>query len=351
MFYWNSRNALLFKRLLFVVILADVKAFRQQPSADFEKDVITEIDGSSLLATRGDLLKEHSLVKPYEGSAWLMAGFALISNQFVRLTPDHPDRMGAVADVMPFNYRSWEVELTLKIYSPDLHKPGDGMAFWYVNEIDRQGRAFGFPDLFRGLGLFIDTKKHDFTDANHKHPFISATVNNGSMQYVHDALGTHLQLGGENGGCYASLYGDQYDPSKILIRYAERTLSVFVAEPGESNWKLCMESEGVILPRGYHFAVSASTGMKTSEIHEIISIRVFALESVSSEQDFEDERNVIFADQMAPERVYAGVFKKEFDFFGTILIFLLPIVVIALILTFIFVRVADSVSVRSKRLF
>ncbi|KHN71326.1 VIP36-like protein, partial [Toxocara canis] len=149
---------------------------------------------------------------------------ALTSTQFIRLTANIPDRWGSIWNTLPFLYRSWEVEITLKIYGSDAEHSGEGMAFWYVDDSTRRGRAFGFPDVFRGLGVFVDTSADTFIDTNHKHPFISALVNNGSIQYLHDALGTHSQLGGENSGCYAPLFG-QEEVSRILVRYAAYTLS------------------------------------------------------------------------------------------------------------------------------
>uniref|UniRef100_A0A914RWF8 L-type lectin-like domain-containing protein n=1 Tax=Parascaris equorum TaxID=6256 RepID=A0A914RWF8_PAREQ len=220
---------------------------RQNTNGNFVDSEAALINASSIYTLRGAFSKDHSLVKPYDGSTWVIGGMALASTHLVRLTPDIPSRYGSMWNTVPVSFRSWEVEIKFKIYGSDTERSGEGMAFWYVDQSTRSGPAFGFPDVFRGLGVFIDTSEDDVTDINarievlfeynsetnfvkvslppHYHPFISALVNNGTIRYAHDAFGTFSQLGGVDGGCYAPLLSEE-EPSKMLVRYAARTLSV-----------------------------------------------------------------------------------------------------------------------------
>uniref|UniRef100_A0A915C5D7 L-type lectin-like domain-containing protein n=2 Tax=Parascaris univalens TaxID=6257 RepID=A0A915C5D7_PARUN len=319
---------------------------RQNTNGNFVDSEAALINASSIYTLRGAFSKDHSLVKPYDGSTWVIGGMALASTHLVRLTPDIPSRYGSMWNTVPVSFRSWEVEIKFKIYGSDTERSGEGMAFWYVDQSTRSGPAFGFPDVFRGLGVFIDTSEDDVTDINHYHPFISALVNNGTIRYAHDAFGTFSQLGGVDGGCYAPLLSEE-EPSKMLVRYAARTLSIFVAAVGSSHWLFCMKSEGVILPAGFHFAISASTGPETSGTHELISVKTFALES--SDDDSVDVE-VISAAKVAPPRIF-NMISRPFNVVRTALLILLPIMFIAIVLTCAFVSFVDKMSVRSKRLF
>uniref|UniRef100_F1L835 VIP36-like protein n=1 Tax=Ascaris suum TaxID=6253 RepID=F1L835_ASCSU len=319
---------------------------RQNTNGNVVDSEAAVINASSIYTLRGAFSRDHSLVKPYDGSTWVIGGMALASTHFIRLTPDIPSRYGSMWNIVPIPFRSWEVEITFKIYGSDAGQSGEGMAFWYVEQSTRRGRAFGFPDVFRGLGVFIDTSEDDVTDINHYHPFISALVNNGTIQYAHDAFGTYSQLGGEDGGCYAPLLSEE-KPSRMLVRYAAHTLSIFIAAVGSSHWLLCMKSEGVILPAGFHFAISASTSSETSGTHELISMKTFALESFDNDSiDIE----VISAAEVAPPRTF-NVISRPFNAVRAAVLILLPIIFISIVLTFAFVSFVDKVSVRSKRLF
>ena len=68
------------------------------------------------------------------------------------------------------------------------------MAFWYVQNPLRPGNVFGHEDKFSGLGIFLDTYANQNGAHNHAHPYISAMVNNGSLNYDHDSDGSHYQV-------------------------------------------------------------------------------------------------------------------------------------------------------------
>ena len=51
------------------------------------------------------LKREHSLVKPYHGSAWDYGGTTMVTSNYVRLTSDKPSQAGFVWNRVPCHLR------------------------------------------------------------------------------------------------------------------------------------------------------------------------------------------------------------------------------------------------------
>ena len=71
----------------------------------------------------------------------------------------------------------------------------------------------------------------------------------------------------------------------VRIRYFKDTITVHTDLDNSGQWKLCFESEGVILPVHYYFGMSAVTG-DLSDNHDITSFKVF---SIPYEMSFKPE--------------------------------------------------------------
>lgn len=52
---------------------------------------------------------------------------------------------------------------------------------------------------------------------------------------------------------------------------------VFTDIENKAAWKQCFQVEGVKLPTGYHFGVTATTGELTDN-HDVISVRLYELD-------------------------------------------------------------------------
>ncbi|CEF60382.1 Legume-like lectin family and Concanavalin A-like lectin/glucanases superfamily domain and Concanavalin A-like lectin/glucanase, subgroup domain-containing protein [Strongyloides ratti] len=306
------------------------------PSEDGEHD---EIVGSPSQEWRGYYKREHSLTKPYQSASmdipyWDIIGSTIVSNTEVRLTTDDKSRRGGIFNKMPTHARDWEVHLTFKVTGSTGSLFGDGMAFWYVKE-PQLGEVFGFKDYFHGLAVFLDTYSNHNGAHSHKHPYISAMVNNGKLHYDHDRDGTHTQLGGEDTGCSAFFRNQDFD-THLLIRYVGDILSVYTDVEGEGVWQKCFSVGGVHLPTGYHFGVSAATG-DLSDNHDVISIKVFEQEFQRVEKEAE-----ILTDQIEPR---AEIFTAPRDhvkdpkpsklgWIGTIFLILIAVAFIGVVLIF-----------------
>uniref|UniRef100_A0A1I8EHN6 Intracellular lectin protein 2 n=2 Tax=Wuchereria bancrofti TaxID=6293 RepID=A0A1I8EHN6_WUCBA len=240
-----------------------------------------QLSDTSVDEWRGYFRKEHSLAKPYQGNGmgipyWDIQGTTIVTGQYVRLTADTQSVQGGIWNNVPVNVRDWELHVNFAIHGSTGDLFGDGAAIWYVQDPAQAGPVFGSKDYFRGLGIFLDTYSNHNGPHGHGHPYISAMINNGSLHYDHDMDGTHTQLGGEHTGCEAKFRNKQHQ-TQIMIRYVGDVLSIYTDVLGTGQWKECMSVDGVQLPTGYHFGITAATG-DLSDYHDIISVRMFEQE-------------------------------------------------------------------------
>ncbi|KAK3539167.1 hypothetical protein QTP86_027614 [Hemibagrus guttatus] len=224
------------------------------------------------------LKREYSLTKPYQGlgssssSHFDLLGNAMITPEYVRLTPDLQSRQGAVWSRIPFYVRDWELQVHFKIH-------GQGKK-------NLNGPVFGNINHFTGLGIFIDTYPNQDNLYERSFPFISAMVGNGTVAYDHDQDGRNADLG----GCPATVRNVDYD-TFILVRYIKNQLTVMMDIEGKQEWKDCVEIPGVHLPQGYYFGASSLTG-DLSDNHDLISLKLFELTVERTPEELENEEEV-----------------------------------------------------------
>lgn len=251
--------------------------------------------------TNDYLKREHSVIKPYQASGisipyWDFTGSVMITNSYIRLTPDSQSRSGAIWNNVPCTVRNWELQVHFKIYGKGKDLYGDGMAIWYTKQPLTAGTVFGSVDYFHGLGVFLDTYANQNGKHNHGHPYISAMVNNGTLHYDHDRDGTHTELA----GCDAKFRNSEHD-THLSIRYEKDVLTVSTDIDGKNAWRECFTVKGVRLPTGYYFGASATTG-DLSDNHDIISIRVYELEVPGDKEDEDRSKIAPAAAFFAPPR-------------------------------------------------
>jgi len=98
-------------------------------------------------------------------------------------------------------------------------------------------------------------------------------INNGTLHYDHDRDGTHTQLA----GCEAKFRNLEHE-TYVAIRYENDKLTVSLDIDNKAGWKECFEVDGVKLPTGYYFGMSATTG-DLSDAHDVISVKFYELDS------------------------------------------------------------------------
>ncbi|CAB4026102.1 vesicular integral-membrane VIP36 [Paramuricea clavata] len=220
------------------------------------------IYGIELASSNGYVRREHSLTKPFQAGSmglqfWDFGGSTMITNNYIRLTEDHQSQKGFLWNALPVASRDWEIHLHFSIHGSGDTLFGDGFALFYARDKMEMGPVFGSRDFFSGLGIFFDTYSNQNGEHAHDHPYVSAMISNGTVNYDHDRDGTHSQIE----GCSASMRnvdGDTY----ALIQYlgSKETLTVMTDIDNDGDWKLCFEVSGVRLPTNYYIGLSAATG-------------------------------------------------------------------------------------------
>ncbi|KPI93706.1 Vesicular integral-membrane protein VIP36 [Papilio xuthus] len=250
--------------------------------------------------TRDYIMRQHSLTKPYQGSGmsvphWDFLGSTIVTSNYVRLTPDMQSKSGAIWNTsMITDITVFHVKLGTGNYKFNLKSMVEGrislvMGLHYGTSeiVMQQGPVFGSKDYFHGLAIVLDTYSNHNGAHNHQHPYISAMINNGSLHYDHDRDGTHTQLA----GCEAKFRNFNHD-THISITYRDDTLIVSTDLEGKNAWKECLKVENILLPTGYYFGASATTG-DLSDNHDIISIKMYELDLLESQNKDEDRSKII----------------------------------------------------------
>lgn len=236
--------------------------------------------------------REHSLVRPYQGSGmtipyWDFLGSTIVTNNYIRLTPDLQSKQGSLWNAVPCNLKNWELKVHFKVHGKGRELFGDGFAIWYAKDRMQEGPVFGSKDHFQGLAIILDTYSNHNGQHNHQHPYVSAMINNGTLEYDHDRDGTHTQLA----GCEAKFRNLEFD-THLTVRYERDTLTVSTDIANKGAWKECFSVKGVKLPTGYYFGMSANTG-DLSDNHDILSIRLFELDLPADAKDDEDRASIL----------------------------------------------------------
>ncbi|XP_066998715.2 vesicular integral-membrane protein VIP36 [Anabrus simplex] len=253
--------------------------------------LLTSLITSAEWNTKDYMKREHSLIKPYQGSGmtipyWDFMGSTIVTNNYVRLTPDVQSKQGALWNSVPCSVRNWELQVHFKIHGKGKDLYGDGAAIWYAKDRMVPGEVFGSKDYFQGLAIILDTYSNHNGPHNHQHPYISAMVNNGSLHYDHDRDGTHTQLA----GCEAKFRNLDFD-THIAIRYERDVLTVSTDIENKAAWRECLSVKGVRLPTGYYFGISAATG-DLSDIHDVLSVRLYELDIPDDPKEEEDRSQI-----------------------------------------------------------
>jgi len=200
----------------------------------------------------------------------------MLFENFVRLTPDLPDRQGWIWGQEPVELERWEAIFALKISGKGrIH--GDGVAFWWTKTSMRPGPIFGSVNQWEGLAILIDTYDNDH---NGKHPYLSAFWNDGSTEWDHD-----------NDGGDAAEIGCKIKPNfrnkgaiQVVVSYFVDTLQVLIFDEEKEKWYDCLN---MTLPKDLdtnenYFGFSASTG-SVSDNYDILSFEVYDMQKMEEE--------------------------------------------------------------------
>merc|ERR1712179_585932 len=79
------------------------------------------------------------------------------------------------------------------------------------------------------------------------------------------------------GGCEVKFRNMQHE-TWITIRYENDRLTISHDLQNKRSWTPCFTMEGVKLPTGYYFGMSATTG-DLSDAHDVISVKTYELDT------------------------------------------------------------------------
>eukprot|EP00088_Acartia_fossae_P068691 TRINITY_DN8763_c0_g1_i1.p1 TRINITY_DN8763_c0_g1~~TRINITY_DN8763_c0_g1_i1.p1 ORF type:complete len:328 (+),score=38.70 TRINITY_DN8763_c0_g1_i1:53-1036(+) len=240
--------------------------------------------------TKDFLKREHSLSKPYQGAGfglpnWDFLGNTMVTSNYIRLTPDQRSKRGSIWNKVPCRTRNWELQVQFKVTGTTKDLFGDGFAIWYAKDRMVDGPVFGSKDLFSGLVILADTYSNHNGPHNHNHPYVSAMINNGTMSYDHDRDGTHTTVG----GCEVKFRNMNHE-TWLAIRYENDKLTVSHDLQNKNAWAPCFSIDGIKLPTGYYFGITAATG-DLSDNHDVITVKTYELDT--PEGVSKDERSDI----------------------------------------------------------
>lgn len=205
---------------------------------------------------------------------WDFSGDIIVKKDYLRLVSQKKHMVGNMFSRTPIQAESFEMELTFHIHSSTSSSlSADGMAIWFLDEPSKIGDVFGAKNLFRGLGIFVDTYKNG---KKGNFPYIGAMLGDGRMSYnkYDDGMTTMLA------GCTAkSILNPGSQQTRMRIIHTKNGyLSVDLNyDPQRSDdWHNCFTLSDITLPTVKYLGFSAETGELTENI-DIIENKVFAL--------------------------------------------------------------------------
>ena len=296
---------------LCLFIVADVVAAFFMPNFDFntlkrkafpdlvvgEHPVPSDVKGST------KRVQHHSLLPPMLQNfdtngfnMWDIDGSAVVTDNYVRLTPAAQSKHGCLWNTVPNELEEWSFRVGIRASGPTKYG-ADGLALWYTKRAHCTGTdsIFGAVKNFEGIGILLDTYDNDHRKDN---PQIHILGSGDNHDPNADFMTTRL------GGC-------QFDyrtvsPTTVVhvtARYTRGTLSVTLGT-FDSGQVECA-SLSVTLSPGFYFGLSAQTGGLADE-HDVYYAAAVSLGEELTVSNFQD--------RMAEER--AKVQHGQFRAFG-----------------------------------
>jgi lectin, mannose-binding 1 len=235
------------------------------------------------------IIEHHSLHPPHLRQTvgaddipyWSYSGTTVVTDDYVRLTPDRQSAIGMIWNTEPLDLPAWEMVVGFRVHS----KSGfgaDGMALWIVDDIPAQkGGLFGHPHEFHGIGILFDSYDNDRYRDN---PAVHVLYNPKGQQKDYNA---QQDFRGQSvGTCYFD-YRNTPKPTlaSARIRYHDNTLTVSISKHAERGEVLCATVTDVQLPSGEYFiGFTAETG-GISDHHDIHYLHVYPVSGVHYDHD------------------------------------------------------------------
>jgi len=198
---------------------------------------------------------------------WEFGGDAVVTDDYLRITPAEKYRAGWIAAQTEFPYDQFVIEVTFKVGGGG-NLGADGMAFWYTKDPPKNGGVtFGGPETWQGLGILLDTFDNDRSG---NHPYVGIIYNDGTLRYDPSNDG----VPNIKGGCKFTYRNYE---TKMRLTYADGIAQIEFIVPslGHSEWTLCA-SAPMVLPSGYYFGLTAATE-RLFDNHDVMNFVTYRL--------------------------------------------------------------------------
>ncbi|CAD2219554.1 Legume-like lectin family/Bacterial lectin/Legume lectin domain containing protein, putative [Angomonas deanei] len=220
---------------------------------------------------------------------WSMRGNTVITDNYVRLTPDTANMAGQLWNTQQLDLHAFEIRMGFRIYHDlsqmkraSLH--GDGLVLWLLYSIPSQtGPIYGLPNDFDGIGIVFDTYDND---NDRKNPKIGLITNSPKTPKV---LSPQLDFAPDMmAHCVHDIFtGSSMKLTTVLVRYNGGQLEVFIGtNNNEASPKLCFRApvDLQLDRRPAYIGVSAATG-SVSAVQEIVFLHTSPVDGQHYEKD------------------------------------------------------------------
>jgi len=240
----------------FVLLLVSVDAERIE-SASFSPP-FSEVDSGG-----SRMVNKH----------WRSSGAAMVSNNFVRLTPDRQSKKGALWSRKAIGSPVFSALLKFRISGQGKSFFGDGIGVWISNAAYyMEGDLHGTQEKFLGVGIIFDTFKNTETLAAHRD--VTILINDGEKTWemmTEDVKGCNVNVRYHNERADFSVT----DASRAQIIVNDTNLQVLIDARNTGEWMECVNIENIHLSPGWatesYFGLTASTG-QLADNHDVISL-------------------------------------------------------------------------------
>ena len=204
---------------------------------------------------------------------WKSGGATMVSQNFVRLTPDRQSKKGSLWSRRALGVDSMSSILKFRISGQAKTFFGDGIAMWIThNTYYTEGDVHGCAEKFMGIGIIFDTFKN--TESLAAHRDVTILINDGEKTWdmmTEDVQGCNMNVRYHNERAdFTAL-----DASRVQVMVTDTSLKVMVDAKNSGEWLECANLEKLDLPAGWlrdaFIGLTASTG-QLADNHDVISL-------------------------------------------------------------------------------
>jgi len=204
---------------------------------------------------------------------WKSSGATLVSNNFVRLTPDRQSKKGALWSRKPLGVNSFSAIMKFRISGQAKTFFGDGIAVWITHHsYYTEGDLHGSLEKFVGIGIIFDTFKN--TESLAAHRDVTILINDGEKTWemmTEDVQGCNMNVRYHNERADFSAL----DASRAQFIVSDTSLKVMVDAKNTGEWMQCATLDKLGLPPGWikdaYIGITASTG-QLADNHDVIAL-------------------------------------------------------------------------------